>query len=1098
MLSPTEPAAKALGYIEDATKVDAKANPTFKAGQNCANCLQWADKNRKARHVQVQPVPGQDGQERGLVQGLGQGARYGLIRGRSMTSTRRAASLRTLPGVVLLGLLAACSGGSTPPAPPFHATEVNGIDYGRGLRIADSEGVPRGLEDYRGQVLVVFFGFASCPDVCPTTLARLKLVRQAMGAEADRLTVALVSVDPERDSGEKLGAYARSFDPSFVALRPEPAQLETVVNAFHAVAVKVAPQGAPPDAHRQRRLHDRPLGHALRLRPRQSPAPDRATRLRRRRPGRRPAAPRARTDVSANAGTAALPRADLVLVDGSSYLYRAFHALPPFTNSRGEPTGAVYGVINMLQKFLKDHDPPHIAVVFDAPGKTFRDELFAEYKAHRPPMPDDLRSQVQPLLEAVEALGLPLLRLPGVEADDVIGTLARRATAAGPVGADLHRRQGHGAAGRRRHHADQHHERQRLRPRRREGQVRRLARADHRLPRAGRRQLGQHPGHRQGRPEDRGQVARPVRHARRAGRARGRGAGQGRREPARRPRDAGARAQAGDDPLRRRAARGRRRPAAPAGERRGAAGAVRAARAALAAQGAAGRRGRGAGDGRRRAAFALRGGPGGAAGRGGGGRRGAAALARRRSAAVAGRAATRRRPRAPALPAARPPAPPTRRRPTTSRRAPRCWKRRAATRRSSTRRRSIAGSRRSAAPTLFAFDTETTSLDYMQAEIVGVSFCIEPGVAAYVPLAHDYPGAPDQLPRATRAGEAEAAARGSGAGQARPPPEVRHARAAEPRHAPRRRALRHDARVLRLEQRRDAPRHGFLRAALPRHLDDPLRGRRRQGREADPVQPGRDRAGRGVRRRGRRRHAAPAPHAVAGDRARAAAEAPLRAVRAAAGAGAGEDGVLRRADRPRAAARAGRRDRAEARGAEGPGARGRGPAVQRRFAEAAAVDPLREAADPGAAQDADRPALDRRGRARGTRRGAPAAAADPRLPRPRQAALHLHRQAARADRRAHRPRAHLVSPGRRADRAPQLHRPEPAEHPDPHARGPAHPPGLHRAARASCCWPRTTRRSSCGSWRTSPATKACCARSPRAATCTRRPPPRCSARRSGR
>jgi protein SCO1 len=182
------------------------------------------------------------------VQGVGQGAGYGLILDRSMASTRRAASLRTLPGIVLLALVVACSGSSSPPAPPFHSTEVSGIDYGRGLRIADSEGVPRALEDFRGQVLVVFFGFASCPDVCPTTLARLKMVRQAMGAEAGRLTVALVSVDPERDSAGKLGTYARSFDPTFVALRPEPAQLETVVNAFHAVAVKVAPQGAPPDA----------------------------------------------------------------------------------------------------------------------------------------------------------------------------------------------------------------------------------------------------------------------------------------------------------------------------------------------------------------------------------------------------------------------------------------------------------------------------------------------------------------------------------------------------------------------------------------------------------------------------------------------------------------------------------------------------------------------------------------------------------------------------------------------------------------------------------------------------------------------------------
>src|SRR3984893_2558011 len=122
---------------------------------------------------------------------------------------------------------------------------------------------------------------------------------------------------------------------------------------------------------------------------------------------------------------------DLVLVDGSSYVYRAFHALPPLSNSRGEPTGAVLGVLNMLLKFLKDYQPRRIAVVFDAPGKTFRDELFAEYKAHRPSMPDDLRAQIEPLLQMIRAQGLPLLRVPGVEADDVIGTLARRAAQAG-------------------------------------------------------------------------------------------------------------------------------------------------------------------------------------------------------------------------------------------------------------------------------------------------------------------------------------------------------------------------------------------------------------------------------------------------------------------------------------------------------------------------------------------------------------------------------------------------------------------------------------------------------------------------------------------
>ena len=118
----------------------------------------------------------------------------------------------------------------------------------------------------------------------------------------------------------------------------------------------------------------------------------------------------------------------LVLVDGSSYLYRAYHALPPLTNSKGQPTGAVKGVINMLRRLIKDYPRSQIAVVFDAKGKTFRDDMYAEYKANRPPMPDDLRPQVQPILDIVEAMGLPLLVVEGVEADDVIGTLARQAT----------------------------------------------------------------------------------------------------------------------------------------------------------------------------------------------------------------------------------------------------------------------------------------------------------------------------------------------------------------------------------------------------------------------------------------------------------------------------------------------------------------------------------------------------------------------------------------------------------------------------------------------------------------------------------------------
>jgi len=117
----------------------------------------------------------------------------------------------------------------------------------------------------------------------------------------------------------------------------------------------------------------------------------------------------------------------LVLVDGSSYLFRAYHALPKLTSSRGEPTGAIHGVLNMLQKLASEEDTPHFAVVFDAPGKTFRDELYPEYKANRDAMPDDLKAQVEPLLESIPAMGLPLLRVEGVEADDVIGTLCRQA-----------------------------------------------------------------------------------------------------------------------------------------------------------------------------------------------------------------------------------------------------------------------------------------------------------------------------------------------------------------------------------------------------------------------------------------------------------------------------------------------------------------------------------------------------------------------------------------------------------------------------------------------------------------------------------------------
>ncbi|MEE9339474.1 MAG: 5'-3' exonuclease H3TH domain-containing protein, partial [Methylococcaceae bacterium] len=121
----------------------------------------------------------------------------------------------------------------------------------------------------------------------------------------------------------------------------------------------------------------------------------------------------------------------LVLVDGSSFLFRAYHAVPPLTNSEGEPTNAIYGVANMLRKLVSDHKTDFFTVVFDAPGKTFRHEMFDEYKANRPPMLDDLRVQIEPLHNLIRAMGLPVIMESGVEADDVLGALAQYAVKEG-------------------------------------------------------------------------------------------------------------------------------------------------------------------------------------------------------------------------------------------------------------------------------------------------------------------------------------------------------------------------------------------------------------------------------------------------------------------------------------------------------------------------------------------------------------------------------------------------------------------------------------------------------------------------------------------
>lgn len=124
-------------------------------------------------------------------------------------------------------------------------------------------------------------------------------------------------------------------------------------------------------------------------------------------------------------------KSPFILVDGSSYLFRAYHAMPEMSNSKREPTGTIYGVINMMRRLLKDYNPEYLAVVFDAKGKTFRNDMYKEYKANRPPMPDDLRDQIEPIHNIIKAMGLPLVCVSGVEADDVIGTLSEQATALG-------------------------------------------------------------------------------------------------------------------------------------------------------------------------------------------------------------------------------------------------------------------------------------------------------------------------------------------------------------------------------------------------------------------------------------------------------------------------------------------------------------------------------------------------------------------------------------------------------------------------------------------------------------------------------------------
>lgn len=153
--------------------------------------------------------------------------------------TPRQSLRKALLLAVFVSWLTACS----PPPPPFNATEVTSVSYGEGLRIPDTTGKIRTLDDFAGKVTLVFFGFTSCPDVCPSTLLRLQQARAMLGTDANKIQVLLISVDPERDTAERLVAYIKNFDESFIGLRPEPTELENVVKAFHAIAVKVPTAG---------------------------------------------------------------------------------------------------------------------------------------------------------------------------------------------------------------------------------------------------------------------------------------------------------------------------------------------------------------------------------------------------------------------------------------------------------------------------------------------------------------------------------------------------------------------------------------------------------------------------------------------------------------------------------------------------------------------------------------------------------------------------------------------------------------------------------------------------------------------------------------
>jgi len=668
----------------------------------------------------------------------------------------------------------------------------------------------------------------------------------------------------------------------------------------------------------------------------------------------------------------------LVLVDGSSYLYRAFHALPPLTNARGEPTGAVLGVLNMLAKLLKEQDPPLIGVVFDAPGKTFRDELFAEYKAHRPPMPDDLRAQVDPLIAAVEAQGLPLLRVPGVEADDVIGTLARRAADAGmrviiSTGDKDMAQLVDDRVTLVNTMTDSSLDRAGVKikfdvyPEQIVDYLALVGDASDNIPgvpkvgpKTAAKWLNQYTtvdnllAHQD---EIEGKVGESLRaHIDDLALSRRLATIDCTLDLALQPGDLGRRAPDVErlrelysqlelrSLLRQLPGGGIEAPPAPEPSREPSpfpspAGA-----------------GKGEGEG----------------------------IPRHYDTVL-------------------------------------------------TEAQLDEWLQRLRSADVFAFDTETTSLDYMQAEIVGVSFCDEPGHAAYVPLAHTYPGAPEQLDR--QAVLHKLAPLLEDAGRAKLGHHLKYDAHVLRNHGIELRGMRYDSMLESYVLNSTATRHDldsvaklYLGVDTIHYEDVAGKGAKQLPFAEVPIERAAEYSAEDsdVSLQLHRTLWAQLERLPRLKQLYEEIEQPLVPVLL----DMEHLGVLIDTAMLRKQTRSGRRD------------------LQPRLAETAAGRAVRQARPAGAAQDRNRAALDRRGRARGARRRTRTAAHHPRVPRPREAQVHLHRQAAGTGRSTHRARAHFLSPGGRRDRSAVIDRSQPAEYPGAHAGRPAHPPGVHRAAGA--------------------------------------------------